>query len=297
VPAPRAAPPASPAAPPAAGARPPLTARAATPAAAAPVAGQRAAVDALQTGKFLSREEIESKLANVDTVTHYDVLDLPGDASPEQIAQAFPSLARRWHPDRLSPEYADLRDGVTRVFARMAEANRVLGNPNTRKAYDETLGTLDVAQQEQEQIAIVLRSAEAFQKAEILLKKRDFEGAEQLARAAHEGDPDQPEYAALYAWIRSRRADATEEDLASSLAMLKKALAKQTNNVKIHYYLATVLKLAGQAGAALREYRHVAEHDPSNVDAAREIRLHEMRRGHSKHPPADAGLFGKIFKR
>jgi cytochrome c-type biogenesis protein CcmH/NrfG len=79
--------------------------------------------------------------------------------------------------------------------------------------------------------------------------------------------------------------------------MLKKAIAKQTNNVKIHYYLATVLKAAGQTGAALREYRHVAEHDPSNVDAAREIRLHEMRRAHSKQPAADAGLFGKIFKR
>jgi len=33
------------------------------------------------------------------------------------------------------------------------------------------------------------------------------------------------------------------------------------------------------------------------VDAAREIRLHDMRRAHSKQPPADAGLFGKIFKR
>jgi cytochrome c-type biogenesis protein CcmH/NrfG len=179
----------------------------------------------------------------------------------------------------------------------MAEANRVLGNPSTRKAYDEALGTLDAAQEEQEQVALVLRSAEAFQKAEILLKKRDLEGAELLARTAHEGDPDQPEYAALYAWIRSRRADATEADIASSLGMLRKAIAKQTDNVKIHYYLACVLKAAGQAGAAMREYRHVAENDPSNVDAAREIRLHDMRRAHSKQPAADPGLFGKIFKR
>jgi cytochrome c-type biogenesis protein CcmH/NrfG len=179
----------------------------------------------------------------------------------------------------------------------MTEASRVLGNPNTRKTYDETLGTADAAQQEQEQVALVLRSAEAFQKAEILLKKRDLEGAEELARLAHDGDPDQPEYAALYAWIRARRPDASEEDVATSLAMLKKAIAKQNNNVKIHYYLACVLKASGQAGAALREYRHVAEHDPSNVDAAREIRLHEMRRGNSKQPPADPGLFGKLFKR
>jgi tetratricopeptide (TPR) repeat protein len=219
------------------------------------------------------------------------------DAAPEQIAQAFPALARRWHPDRLSPEYGDLRDAVTRVFARMTEASRVLGNLSSRKSYDEALGTLDAAQQEQVQVEIVLRSAEAFQKAEILLRKRDLDGAEQLARSAHEGDPDQPEYAALYAWIRSRRPDASEADIVSSLGMLKKAIAKQTNNVKIHYYLACVLKAAGQTSAALREFRHVAENDPSNVDAVREIRLHEMRRGNSKRPAADPGLFGKIFKR
>jgi len=277
-------------------AAPPTPGRAA-PAAVSPPGRQRAALDALQTGRFLSRDEIDSKLANVDEVTHYELLGLPVDATQEQIAQAFPSLARRWHPDRLSPEYADLRDAVTRVFARMTEASRVLGNPVTRKPYDEGLGMLDAGQQEQEQVALVLRSAEAFQKAEILLRKRDLEGAEQLARLAHEGDPDQPEYAALYAWIRSRRPDATEEDIALSLGMLKKAIAKQVNNVKIHYYLACVLKAAGQSAAALREFRHVAENDPSNVEAAREIRLHDMRRANSKQPPGDPGLFGKIFKR
>jgi curved DNA-binding protein CbpA len=245
----------------------------------------------------LTREEIEAKLANLDGVTHYELLELPVDATSEQISQAFPLLARRWHPDRASPEHHDLREAVTRVFARMTEASRVLGNANSRRAYNETLGTQDEAQREQQQVELVLRSAEAFQKAEILLKKRDLESAEQLARTAHEGDPDQPEYAALYAWIRSRRADASEQDIVSSLAMLKKAIGKQNNNVKIHYYLACVLKAAGQGGAAMREFRYVAEHDPSNVDAARELRLHEMRKGQSKRPAADPGLIGKLFKR
>jgi tetratricopeptide (TPR) repeat protein len=275
----------------------PAPARPAEPARAPAAAAPRPPADALQTGKFLAREEIEAKLADLDELTHYELLELPVDATPEQISQAFPSLARRWHPDRLSPELNDLREAVTRVFARMTEASRVLGNASSRKTYNESLGAKDDAQREQEQVELVLRSAEAFQKAEILLKKRDLEAAEQLARTAHEGDPDQPEYAALYAWIRSRRADAGQEDILSSLAMLKKALAKQNDNVKIHYYLACVLKAAGQTAPAMREFRYVAEHDPSNVDAAREIRLHDMRKGHSKQPGADPGLIGKLFKR
>ena len=164
----------------------------------------------------------------------------------------------------------------------MTEAHRTLAQVASRADYDRSLGIgVESGDSEQAQIERVLRAAESFQKAEILLKKKDLEGAEELARLAHEGDPEQPEYAALYAFIRARRPDAKEADIASSLAMLKKALGKQENNVKIHYYLACVLKASGQLAAAIREYKHVAEHDPSNVDAAREIRLHEMRKGNA----------------
>lgn len=284
------------AAPPAA-AKPPSTRQAPAVAPAAPV--ERASADAMQTGRFLSRDEIEAKLARFDELDHYELLELPPDATHEQISQAFPLLARRWHPDRLSPEYSELRESATRIFARMTEANRVLSNPTSRKTYDQSLGRNTDSPSEQDQVVQVLRSAEAFQKAEILLRKRDLEGAEALARLAHEGDPDQPEYAGLYAFIRARRPDAKEEDLATSLGMLKKAIGKQGDNVKIHYYLACVLKASGQMGPAIREYRYVAERDPSNVDAARELRLHDMRKGNSKQPPGagEAGLFGKLFKR
>ncbi|MEY4549094.1 MAG: hypothetical protein RL685_5289 [Pseudomonadota bacterium] len=280
-----------------AAAKPPSTRQAPEVAPAAPV--ERANAEALQTGRFLSRDEIEAKLARFDELDHYELLELPPDATPEQISQAFPQLARRWHPDRLSPEYSELRESATRIFARMTEANRVLANPTTRKTYDQSLGRNTDSPSEQDQVVQVLRSAEAFQKAEILLRKRDLEGAEALARLAHEGDPDQPEYAGLYAFIRARRPDAKEEDIATSLGMLRKAIGKQGDNVKIHYYLACVLKAAGQLGPAIREYRYVAERDPSNVDAARELRLHEMRKGNSKQPPnaGEAGLFGKLFKR
>jgi thioredoxin-like negative regulator of GroEL len=142
----------------------------------------------------------------------------------------------------------------------------------------------------------VLRAAEAFQKAEILLRKRDLEGAEKFASAAIAGDKDQPEYAGLHAWIRARKVGATEADIASSLEALKGAVVKQHDNVKIRYYLAGVFKLAGQENAALREFRFVAENDPSNLDAARELRLHDLRRNNAP-PAASEGLFGRLFKR
>jgi curved DNA-binding protein CbpA len=255
-----------------------------------------------QTGRFATREEIESKHRQLEQLDYYEMLDLERSASPEQISGAFTSLVRRWHPDRLSPELSDLKEVSMRVFARMTEAHRTLAQAASRADYDRSLGIgIESGDSEQAQVERVLRAAESFQKAEILMRKRDLEGAERLAALAVAGDKDQPEYAALYAWIRARKAGASERDIATSLDVLKGAVAKQMNNVKMRYYYAGVLKLAGHDSAALREFKFVADNDPSNLDAARELRLAEMRRPHGGQEKdgasGDGGLFGRFFKR
>jgi curved DNA-binding protein CbpA len=253
-----------------------------------------------QTARFASREEIEAKHQKLEHLNHYEVLDLDPTASAEHIASSFATLARRWHPDRLSPDLSDLKDTAMRVFARMSEAHRTLSHSSSREEYDRSAGIGgEVVDSEQAQVVRVLRAAEAFQKAEILLRKRDLLGAEKFAAAAVGGDPEQAEYAALYAWIKARKPGVSEGTLAESLGVLEKAVAQQANNVKIRYYLAGVLKLSGQEAAALRQFRFVAENDPSNLDAARELRLHDMRR-HNAPASAQApgeGLFGRLFKR
>jgi curved DNA-binding protein CbpA len=250
-----------------------------------------------QTGRFASREEIRAKHLELDDLNHYEVLEIDPGASAGQVAAAFGALARRWHPDRLSPELGDLKDTAMRVFARITEAHRVISHAGSREEYDRSLGAGDSPEDtEQAQVMRVLRAAEAFQKAEILMRKRDLDGAERFASVALAGDKEQPEYAALLAWIRARKPGATEADIKQSLDVLKGAVAKQENNVKMRYYYGGVLKLAGHAAAAIRELRFVAENDPSNVDAARELRLHDIRRHNAPDQPSE-GLFGRLFKR
>jgi hypothetical protein len=250
-----------------------------------------------QTGRFASREEIEEKHGKLDDLNHYEVLEIEPGASAGQVAAAFGALARRWHPDRLSPELGDLKDTAMRVFARITEAHRVISHAGSREEYDRSLGAGDSPESnEQAQVMRVLRAAEAFQKAEILMRKRDLDGAERFASVALAGDKDQPEYAALLAWIRARKPGATEADIKQSLDVLKGAVAQQENNVKMRYYYAGVLKLAGNPAAAMREFRFVAENDPSNLDAARELRLHDIRRHNPPDQPSE-GLFGRLFKR
>lgn len=251
-----------------------------------------------QTGRFASREEILKKHLELDEQNHYQVLEIESNATAGQVASAFGALARRWHPDRLSPELGDLKETAMRVFARITEAHRVISHAGSREEYDRSLGAGGSPEDtEQAQVMRVLRAAEAFQKAEILMRKRDLDGAERFASVALAGDKDQPEYAALLAWIRARKPGATEADIQQSLEVLKAAVVKQENNVKMRYYLAGVLKLAGNVSAALREFRFVAENDPSNLDAARELRLHDIRRNNPPDQPSEGGLFGRLFKR
>ena len=252
-----------------------------------------------QTGRFASRQEIEEKHRRIEEQDHYQVLEIERDASAGQVAAAFGALARRWHPDRLSPDLSDLKEVAMRVFTRITEAHRVISHQNSREEYDHSLDTggSDV-DSEQAQIVRVLRAAEAFQKAEILVKKRDFDGAERFASIALAGDKEQAEYGALHAWIRARKPGIPDADMNASLEVLKAAVAKQANNVKIRYYFACALKIAGHEASALREFRFVAQNDPSNLDAARELRLHDIRRQNPPEAaPGEGGLFGRLFKR
>jgi curved DNA-binding protein CbpA len=261
-----------------------------------------AAAAAVANSTFtLTREQIAAKLQSLETADHYVLLELEPDVTPVELGAAFPVIARRWHPDRLAPELADQKESVTRIFSRLTEVHRTLSDPELRRAYDEQRAGSQAEADEQEQVQRVLGAVSAFRKAEVLLKKRDFTGAEELAAYAASNDPDQPEYAALHAWIQARRVQAQGGDLSEFVERLNDAVKRQTNNVRIHYYRACVLKLAGHEADALREFRQVAELDPNNLEAARELRLHQMRKHNSRAPEEPdstaRGLLNRFFKR
>ncbi len=63
---------------------------------------------------------------------HYSVLGVSRTASPDGIRSAFRNLVKRCHPDQVGGE------GET-TFREVAEAYRVLGDPERRRQYDRAL--------------------------------------------------------------------------------------------------------------------------------------------------------------
>jgi tetratricopeptide (TPR) repeat protein len=68
--------------------------------------------------------------ANRDAHCHYQVLELTMTASSAEIKKAYHKMALKYHPDKNSDE------GAADIFRRVKLAYEVLGNDDTRFAYD-----------------------------------------------------------------------------------------------------------------------------------------------------------------
>ncbi|HEY6729209.1 MAG TPA: DnaJ domain-containing protein [Polyangiaceae bacterium] len=234
--------------------------------------------------------EIERRAA-AEGEDYYQVLGLPRDTPSSAIQAAFFQLAKVWHPDRLPTELAHLRDLSTKVFARMSEAHQLLSEATRRKEYDQLLAQGAGSAEEQEQVAKVMRAVGAFQRAEVLLKRRDLAGAEREALDAMNGDPEQAEYKALYAWVCAQSPRENYDDLVS---LLDQALKLEPNNQRALWYRGQLHVRLGNSARAIRDFKTLLEVNPKHLDAQREVRLHEMRRS---VPKEEKGLLGKWFKR
>jgi curved DNA-binding protein CbpA len=274
------------------------------------------------------RAEIAERLEKLGSSNYYEILAVEPSATVAAIQAAFFQLAKRWHPDRLPADIADQREGALRIFARMSEAHQVLSNDEQRTEYERLMREGGASSDEQEIVQKVLRAATAFQKAEVLLRRGNIDEAEKQAQVAVENDPEQAEYVALYADLLSQNKERQKTgDFKDVVKMVNDAKKEQPQNLKVRLYRARVLQRAGQGDLAYREFRSIAEDDPRNVDAAREVRLYEMRKGKKTNDPrtttgrfverpakpgekpAKAGekragekprsenLFGKLFKR
>jgi len=241
-------------------------------------------------------------LANKD---YYEILEVDRTASKPAIQSAYFQLAKAWHPDRLANELQEIRDLVTRTFARISEAHQVLCDEEQRQDYDRVLKEGGGTAAEQEHVQNVLRAVGHFQRAEVLFKRGKFDAALEEAKAATEADPEQADCIAFYAWMLAhtpeREASGNYKDL---IATLSSVVKQHPGHESARLYRAQLLKRMGQDDQAARDFRVIAEKNPKNLEATREVRLYRMRKGHdanaegsSRSTGGSASLFGKLFKR
>ncbi len=161
-------------------------------------------------------------------------------------------------------------------------------------------------------IVAVIEASTNFQKAEVHMRRNDFAQAEAMCRKAVEADPGQPDYVALLAWLESMKPEAqTPVGTQVAISKLSKAIEMSNKCERAYFYRGQLNKRAGNLPAAMRDFRKAADLNPRNLDAIREVRLHEMRSQKGTLPPKGGdresnnppttdkggGLFGKLFKK
>lgn len=272
------------------------------------------------TGFEKRRIEIEAKLTTAPSEDHFQLLGLSRDATTADVKNAYFTLAKSFHPDKLPKELLDLKPRVQQLFALINAAYEELSDDARRADYLITIGGPTTRRgkpsaNEQEMVARALDAAVAYQRAEIL-QKTDVPSAEIYARRALEADPSNPSYITLLAWLQAQQRPippALDENTTSPIyddliAQLDGVLKKEPEYERAHYYRGVMLKRSGRLEGAIRDFKRAAELNPSNIDAAREVRLYEMRKGKKPAAPNDrgsspgpqdqsGGLFGKFFKR
>jgi len=285
------------------------------PAADGPPSSQRN-LAALGTELASQRARILQRAEEITRLDYFQMLGIPREASTDDIQKAYFLLAKVWHPDRLPPAIRDVREQCSKVFAHLSEAHQTLTDNERRSHYMTLIKDGGATPDDQAQIAGILEAATNFQKAEVCLRRNDLVQAEQLARAAHDADPQQADYLALVAWLESMKpenvgTDATEK----RIAMLFQALKLNAKCERAYFYRGMLFKRLGNEKGAYKDFKVAVELNPRNIDATREMRLYAMRkkgvtsppgpstpstRPGSKQPtpePSGGGLFGKLFKK
>ena len=251
--------------------------------------------------------EVIERVSKIDHQNYYDMLGVERSVGAEGVRKAYFALAKRWHPDRAIGELAPLREYVEPLFALFTAAQETLSDEAKRGQYLRTVQDGGGTPEADRKLEAILWAAKEHQKAEVLMRRRDFEGAANLLASAIAIVPEEPDLLATWAWCVFNTAG-SEARNAELLVAVDRALAIEAAHDRAQYYRGMILQRAGKEADALAAFRKAVELNKKNADAMREVRLAEMRgksgtTGKNAASPAtadkkkgdDGGLLSKLF--
>jgi len=220
--------------------------------------------------------EVISRCQSIETQNYYDMLAVGRDVGADGVRKAYFALAKRWHPDRALGELAPLRPYVEQVFAHFTSAQDTLSDEKKRAGYLRQVQEGGGTPEADKKLEAILWAAKEHQKAEVLMRRRDFEGAAKLLAAAIEVVSDESDLLAAYAWCIFNL-PGSETRVLEMMTSVDRALAIEPKHDRAHYYRGMILQRTGKETDALAEFKKAVEFNPKNADAVREVRLAEMR--------------------
>lgn len=244
-------------------------------------------------------EKLSELAERIDAAeNHFQVLDMPWDASPSAFRQAYMTLAQQLHPDRFADAPQVLQERATGLFDRIREAWEVLGDEEERQAYIDKVIHGKKTEQElaMEQIQAYWSAEADFKRGLAAYKNGRISQAHPAFQAATQAVPDELEwkaYAAYTAFHVNRSKD--PERAEASVELLKNVLeANKAQERKLDMgwvLLGKTYRERDMVEPAKRCFVQALRYNPANADAQLEMRRLKGAIEREKK----GGFFSKLF--
>jgi tetratricopeptide (TPR) repeat protein len=254
-------------------------------------------------GKPAQDDPLKAEIAELHAAlkerTHFELLGVTESAAQEEIRNRYLELVKRYHPDRAGRHgLTDMVPQLEEILITIREAVETLTDPERRKDYVARLkGEGAQAPAEvREMVDRAVAAERSYQLAVALERQHKPDEAQKAADEALRLAPGQGEYECMSLWLKSVRRPprAAVSDLVQPMV---EAAALVVKHERAQMQAARLLQRAGRADEAGEFFRRVLLLNPQNVDAAREIRLKEMRTSRQPPPSHGGGLLDRLLGR
>jgi curved DNA-binding protein CbpA len=242
-----------------------------------------------------SRDEVLAAYRDLGARDHFAVLGLDRSASETEIRSAWVRLAKRFHPDvHHHPALAELRVEIEAIFSRLAEASRVLSDPQRRAEYESLLVVEAIRPQPGEEApsaepppAEASPPEESLAAAEQAYEQgRYWDALQALEPFQGEGSGRIVQRGRLLRAKVLLKNPKWRKDAEQELLSLIKA---DPANAEAHFLLGTLYKREGVAARATAMFRKVLSLKPRHAGALAEL-------GGSPRAEGPGGLLKKLLR-
>lgn len=243
--------------------------------------------------------EIVDRSNALEEQTYFDMLGVGRSDGPAAVRDAYFEQVKRWHPDRMPTELLPLKPWVERIFQYVTEARDTLSDPEQRGPYVKAVQSGGGTPASERRVTAIVGAAMEFQKVEVFARRKNWGEALATLEQALALNAEEADYYAMRAWLLLQKHGADESaPVADMLRDVDHALKLDAECVRGHYTKGLVLKRVGKMREAYAHFQKVTELDPKHIEAAREVRLAEMRARSSTAPPPLDGrpsFLSKLF--
>lgn len=250
------------------------------------------------------RDILAEKVVQAEKGDFFALLDVDENASHQDVKASYFRLARLVHPDSLQKQsLADRKADAAVVFEKVTLAYQTLSDPARRKAYMESRASGKPMPPSPEQGKQLEEAAKiALHQGKMLLNRRAWSQAEAHFKQLTQLKPDDPRGFVFLGWCLFQNQDKPlETRMEEARVCFSRALKLDENNADVHYYLALYFKQKGSPDMVEKHLKKALSIDKNHVNAAREMRLLEMRAGTEPSQPSVGdylkGLWGKLKKK